>query len=105
MYLASSEKPSAKGLQSYNASIDDSQVYEFAARFAKFLLNGLAVKKGVGPEDVDPEELKMGIEVEREHCGGDTGIATRIALDHLAEFPKYYSMLKFMEAYLKGEYK
>ena len=45
------------------------------------------------PGEVDPEELKMGIEVEYEHTK-DKKIAEKIALDHLAENPHYYSLLK-----------
>jgi hypothetical protein len=45
---------------------------------------------------VDPKELEMGIAVEAEHTS-DKGIAEKIARDHLAEDPKYYSKLKVME--------
>lgn len=38
----------------------------------------------------------MGIEVEKEHTD-DEEIAKRIALDHLKEFPDYYTRLKKME--------
>ena len=41
---------------------------------------------------VDPKELEMGIAVEAEHTS-DSGIAEKIARDHLAEDPKYYSKL------------
>lgn len=41
----------------------------------------------------DPEELKLGIEVEREHTNYKA-IATIIAKQHLAEDPQYYSKLK-----------
>jgi hypothetical protein len=44
-------------------------------------------------EDVDPDQLKMGIKVELEHTN-DRKIAEEIALDHLAEDKKYYSKLK-----------
>jgi len=44
-------------------------------------------------EDVDPEELAMGIEVEMEHTD-DKEEAKKIALQHLAEVPDYYSKLK-----------
>jgi hypothetical protein len=44
----------------------------------------------------DPEELKMGIEVEKEHTNNAI-IAERIAKDHLAEIPNYYTRLKKME--------
>lgn len=42
--------------------------------------------------DVDQEELKKGIEVEKEHTN-DPVKAEEIALDHLKEDPKYYSKL------------
>jgi len=41
---------------------------------------------------IDREELKKGIEVEKEHTD-DLRIAMKIALDHLAEDPKYYTKL------------
>jgi hypothetical protein len=40
----------------------------------------------------DPEELKKGVEVEKEHTD-DPRIAMKIALDHLDEDPKYYTKL------------
>jgi len=57
---------------------------------------GMAAEKGVSGKDVDPDELKMGIEVEQEHTD-DVDKARKIALDHLAEFPTYYTELKKME--------
>jgi hypothetical protein len=57
---------------------------------------GMAAEKGVSEKDVDSDELKMGIEVEQEHTN-DVDQARKIALDHLAEFPKYYTELKKME--------
>ena len=47
-------------------------------------------------KDVDPEQLRMGIEVEKEHTKNAV-LAKEIALDHLAENPKYYTALKKME--------
>jgi hypothetical protein len=45
------------------------------------------------PSKVDPKELKMGIKVEMEHTD-DPEEAKVIALQHLAEDPKYYTKLK-----------
>lgn len=53
---------------------------------------GLSVKKGLTEADVDPDELRRGIEVELEHTG-DPRVAKRIALDHLAEHADYYAKL------------
>jgi len=45
------------------------------------------------PSKVNPKELKMGIKVEMEHTD-DPKEAEVIALQHLAEDPRYYSKLK-----------
>ena len=45
------------------------------------------------PGDFDPDQLKMGIEVEMEHTK-DRRVAREIALDHLSEDPRYYTKLK-----------
>ena len=47
-------------------------------------------------EDVDPKELEMGIKTEMEHTN-DRAEAKKIALQHLAENPHYYSELKKIE--------
>ena len=44
------------------------------------------------PEDVCPDQLKVGIAVEMEHTS-DPKIAEEIAVDHLTENPKYYTDL------------
>lgn len=53
----------------------------------------LEIQKPAKEEDVDPKELAMGIEVELEHTD-DREEAKKIALQHLAEVPDYYSKLK-----------
>jgi hypothetical protein len=45
---------------------------------------------------IDPEQLEIGTRVEMEHTR-DPRIARRIALDHLAELPDYYTRLAKME--------
>lgn len=50
------------------------------------------------PKDVDSKELAAGIQHELEHTK-DKEIAQEIALDHLAEDPKYYSKLKKIESW------
>ena len=50
--------------------------------------------KKVNPDiDYDPEQVKMGIEVEKEHTN-DPKIAEIIAKQHLSCNPRYYSELK-----------
>lgn len=57
---------------------------------------GKAKKKKFTEKDADSKELEMGIKVEMEHTS-NKAISKRIALDHLAEFPDYYSRLLKME--------
>jgi GNAT superfamily N-acetyltransferase/2'-5' RNA ligase len=47
-------------------------------------------------DDVDEEELRIGIEIEKEHTT-DEEAAKEIALDHLHEMPDYYTRLVAME--------
>ena len=49
--------------------------------------------KGILTEVINPSELAMGIKVEMEHTD-NMEIAKKIAMDHLAENPNYYSDLK-----------
>ena len=58
--------------------------------------NGKAQKEGLTEDEVNPQELAMGIEIEKEHTGNPQ-LAKTIALDHLAEIPDYYTRLKKME--------
>lgn len=57
---------------------------------------GEAKKKKITEKDVDKKELEMGTKVEMEHTK-NKAIAKRIALDHLAELPDYYTRLTKME--------
>ena len=52
--------------------------------------------KDVEDIDYDPEQLKVGIEVEHEHTTNPT-IAEIIAKHHLAEDPEYYIKLKSLD--------
>lgn len=56
----------------------------------------LAEKENFSEKDANQNELKMGIEIEKEHTPSEKE-AKRIALDHLAEIPDYYTRLKKME--------
>lgn len=58
---------------------------------------GRSVENGFTEKDADPKQLKMGIEVEFEHTS-DPEMSKRIALDHLAEIPDYYTRLDKMES-------
>lgn len=70
---------------------------EEAAEMLDSLMNeGTSRERGVASEDADPIELNAGIEVEMEHTD-DPEIAEKIALDHLSEFPGYYTALAEME--------
>lgn len=49
-------------------------------------------------------QLKMGIEVEKEHTN-DAALARDIAMDHLSEMPDYYTQLDKMENKSKEKWK
>lgn len=73
------------------------------ARFAaqNSVWSQVIAQAGHNPADFDLDELEKGIEIEREHIdtvGGDEQTIIKIALDHLAERPDYYSKLAKMEA-------
>lgn len=55
----------------------------------------IAKKHGVSV-DLIKKQIAMGIIIEREHTNDDAK-AKEIAMDHLAEFPDYYTRLKKME--------
>jgi len=71
-------------------------VYKLASIAARFILGGKFAESGLTYDDLDPEQLQMGIEIEQEHTP-DIEIATKIAADHLTENPMYYSYLTEME--------
>lgn len=66
------------------------------------LLKDVGKHKNISDSKYDPKELKMGIEVEKEHTDNEA-IAKEIAKDHLTEIPGtgkgdgYYSLLNKME--------
>ena len=61
------------------------------AIFEKEILNG-GKGDNIKPEDVNQNELKVGIYVEMEHTDNKK-IATEIAIDHLSEVDDYYTIL------------
>jgi hypothetical protein len=66
------------------------------AILGSILGTGKAKKEKITEKDVDSKELKLGTKVEMEHTK-NKAIAKRIALDHLAELPDYYTRLLKME--------
>lgn len=66
-----------------------------------FFSQGAFANSDKGDEDVDIEQLRLGIIIEHEHTDDDV-VATKIALDHLMEIPDYYTRLIAMEREAKG---
>jgi len=73
--------------------------------FANFLENKTLEKK-LGLDKFDPKQIRMGIEVEKEHdgkMGKDVDVVKsksdllKIVTAHLREDPKYYTKLKKIE--------
>ena len=77
-----------------------SPVKEEATETEDKLPGGLA--DGDPLSDFDPEELSMGVEIEKEHTV-DKELAEEIAKDHLKEIPDYYTRLRKMEEEAKAE--
>lgn len=59
-----------------------------------FIGKGKSTKATTSP---DPDQLQMGVKVEMEHTS-DASLAEKIARDHLAEIPDYYTRLAKMES-------
>jgi len=57
--------------------------------------------RGAVPSAFDPAQLERGTEVELEHTP-DREVAREIAMDHLTEFPDYYTRLDQMESEARG---
>ena len=87
---------------------DDNKVHAFAKQIGidehelekhiyAIISSVLSEGKSKGKEiKHDPKQLEMGIKVEMEHTSCPT-ISRKIALDHLAEIPDYYTRLDKME--------
>ncbi len=86
-FIASNPNPTDEDFHSwakdagYNEHEAEAAAYRIVTIFTKFLFGGYANEEEFGEQDADPEELSMGIEVEKEHTP-DIMTAKRIALDH-----------------------
>ena len=74
----------------------ESMIYGLAQKAVNLFRGGKSVDSQLDINSVNQNELQMGIEVEYEHSP-DQSVAKKIALDHLAELPDYYTRLKVME--------
>ena len=79
-------------------------------KFKDYAIKSLAFDYKVSIKGLDIEQLKKGLNVEKEHTGGkgkDTIVAKndgdilKIAVAHLREDPKYYSKLEKIEENVK----
>ena len=71
----------------------DRNIERLARRMVKFLREGSYAESGLTMRDIDQRQLDIGIEEEFEHTS-DKELAMKIALDHLAEDPRYYTKLR-----------
>ena len=71
-------------------------------RMNRFFSEGEAAKRHVTEADVDKQQLRRGIEIEMEHTN-DPEVSKKIAMDHLAEHPNYYTMLDAMLSHAKDK--
>ena len=82
----------SKGIDYYDM---DYALTDLASSFVGFMFEGKYANADLS--SVDADQLARGTEVEREHTSKDI-IAKKIALDHLAEIPDYYTRLDKMES-------
>ena len=109
-FLVENPNPDTENIRQFAEKLNvdvrklESEAYKLSTKFAVFLRGGMANEKGITKEDVDPKELQIGIEIEKEHTP-DEDVAERIALDHLAEegLSNYYTLLEEMEERAKKE--
>jgi len=89
-----------KSLETYtNKSLIEAILSGYKTIFEDRLNGGRADNKKTS--DFDKTQLKMGVEIEKEHTG-DKKTREEIAMDHLEEFPEnYYTELKKMETKLE----
>ena len=95
-FLTANPRPSEDEFDKFaeNLGIDDDKLQEHT-----FMILGDILTEGRSKDftgSYDPEQIRMGIEVEYEHTTIPQ-IAEKIARDHLAEFPDYYTRLEKME--------
>lgn len=98
-FLTENPNPSDKEFHKFaeDMGIDEHKMEEYVySMIGSIFGNGKAMEKGITEKDVDKKELEMGVKVEKEHTGNEL-IAKKVALDHLAELPDYYTRLKKME--------
>jgi hypothetical protein len=104
-YLKDNPEPELEAFSAWvgKSGVDAEEALEavlvLASKFASFAMGGKS--GGKPPKGVATDQVKRGIEVEKEHTS-DPLVAMKIALDHLTEFPEYYSALDKMESDLKS---
>jgi len=77
----------------WDEGVNINMAREIASRYHNEELYESKKGKSLHPNQIHPQELRMGIQVEMEHTD-DPKKAEKIALDHLAENPFYYTQLK-----------
>lgn len=92
-YDKASEMKEAK-----KAKTSDASFFDAIAAYQEKLKGGKG--HGKSPYDFDLKQLRMGYDVEAEHTA-DPVTRIEIAMDHLDEFPSYYSALDKMEKSLQ----
>lgn len=85
----------------YDTNQVESIFYALATKFVRLLKGGNMNEKQLDIATISPQQLEQGASVEMEHTP-DPAVAKKIALDHLAEIPDYYTRLAKMEAEAKG---
>lgn len=83
----------------FNVHEAESIAYSLAQALMSIVRGGKGA--GLDPNQVDPQQLEWGLEIEKEHTDMPC-LQKKIALDHLAEDPQYYSQ-EYMQKELQKE--
>lgn len=107
-YLVENPSPSDEEIHQWaeDNGYEPEEVEEFIYELLSSILRKMSKSADKPDSDFDPDELKRGIEVEKEHTDNDF-IAKMIAKDHLSEkgMSDYYTRLDEMEKQGKTEKK
>jgi len=91
-------RPSLESLKIWsreqNVDWEEIQIFMHAATLA--FVDFWSFREYPKSKNFDPQQIKMGTKVEREHSTLDF-VARKIAKDHLQEIPDYYTHLEKME--------
>jgi hypothetical protein len=97
-FISKEESPTDKEIHALASEmgIDEHELENHIYMILNEVLKSVGKHKHVPDNEFDQEQLKIGIEIEKEHTDSPI-LAKEISKDHLAEIPDYYTRLVKME--------